>query len=425
MASTQSPRAWGREVVDKRPLWTPELKPGRWPILQGATSATAVQLAIVCRKGEEPAVDLSGYAPAERHIESRPYSPWAVLKLRYQGLPESATLSLQVGGASGDRRQLRLRDHARTRSRIGIMSCVEDTGDLPTQSRYWKGFLDQRPDALLLIGDHVYVDQGTAIADEPWDQRIWRRYAESRLFHDLYYAPELLPIYATWDDHDFGRNNANATVEWKDAAAETFRAFFAQAAEPGVVQSGPGIASAVDLHGVRWILADDRTWRDLPGAAGPTHWGDAQDAWVDQMIDAASGTAMICNGSQFFGGYLPGESYEKSHAATFAAFRARLRMRRNRVGLISGDRHFSEFMRVSPEDVGYETFELTTSGFIQISHLALPWPFFKNPRRVAGTSEAYNYALMELSPTSGGQVQGTVASISNKGHTIFTRDFAV
>lgn len=430
-------RRWGfggqeaqaRELWDADPHVERTLRPGRWPILQGATSADATQFSIMFKKDEPVAAELvdaltgDAQLPFSMQVESRDYSPWAVLKLTYRGLPAGRTWRLRVGGT--DEREVTLPAADRTRLRVGVISCVQDTGDAVKQRVAWLGFLAQKPEALVLIGDHVYVDQGKNIPNEPWAERIWRRYAESRLFHEFYYASKLVPTYATWDDHDFGKNNASGPdVDWADEAPRVFEAFFAQAEAPGIVR-GPGIATAMDLGGVRWVLADDRTWRGGPSAAGATHWGDAQEQWIDQQIDSAPGTTVVCNGSQFFGGYLPGESYEKSQPASFAAFRARLGARRNRVFFISGDRHFSELMRVSTADVGYETFELTTSGFLNISHLSIPWPFFRNPRRLAGTSESQNYALLELETLTDRAMSGAIASVSNKGHVIFNREFKI
>ena len=38
--------------------------------------------------------------------------------------------------------------------------------------------------------------------------RLWRRHAEARMTLEIYYSKRLYPIFATWDDHDFGKNDA-------------------------------------------------------------------------------------------------------------------------------------------------------------------------------------------------------------------------
>jgi hypothetical protein len=57
---------------------------------------------------------------------------------------------------------------------------------------------------------------------------------------------------------------------------------------------------------------------------------------------------------------------------------------------ISGDRHLTELMQIKENEIGYTTYELTTSGI----H-AKVYPLGNNPRRILGRGGKINYALIE------------------------------
>ena len=72
-------------------------------------------------------------------------------------------------------------------------------------------------------------------------------------------------VVATWDDHDFGRNDAGASYKWAAASREIFLSFWrgegaaaARGARGGVYEAS---VYAVGALVVQVILLDTRTWR--------------------------------------------------------------------------------------------------------------------------------------------------------------------
>lgn len=409
------------------------VRPGQWSVVQGATSESAVQFSILVQKNQVPHVRLvdakTGWVshPHYREVASRDDSQWALLKVRFAHL-KARSFHLEITHASAtDRRQVELPQAGCDRAKIAVISCIQDTRFKHQQVAYWRNFASLKPDALFLIGDHVYVDGGQSIAGESWEQRIWRRYAEARLHHELYYLPKLIPILSTWDDHDYGLNNADGFQPWKEKAKKIFCEFFAQDPDDFFTnfEAGPGVATRMDWMGTRYILTDDRYWRNMPSRSGKTHWGDEQEDWIDAQIDGAPGTVFLMNGSQYFGAYFPGESYEGNHQESFRAFLSRLKGRKNKVIFVSGDRHFTEVMRISKKEVGYETIEITSSGFIQIYPLKPVWHLFRNKRRIVGAGEARNFAMLDVRASESGRVAGNVTAYTSELRRLFSRAFDI
>ena len=92
---------------------------------------------------------------------------------------------------------------------------------------------------------------------------------------------------------------------------------------------------------------------------------------------------------------------------------------------VSGDRHFSELMKIPKDDVGYETLELTSSGFIQICPLKPVFGMFHNHRRWVAKAAARNFALIDVVAQNNGSVSGTISSRSADGEQFYSRNFSV
>jgi alkaline phosphatase D len=100
-------------------------------------------------------------------------------------------------------------------SRIAFGSCLHQ--DKP--QRIWDAVLSAQPDLFLFLGDNIYGDtrditqlreQYTKLAAQPGFQRLKK---SSRIF-------------AVWDDHDYGENDAGASYPLKELSRQTFLEFW-------------------------------------------------------------------------------------------------------------------------------------------------------------------------------------------------------
>lgn len=136
---------------------------------------------------------------------------------------------------------------------IGIGSCARQEKPQPI----WKSICEKKPDLFILMGDNIYADTH--------DMSVLRKdYAELGAKPGFQELLKTCPILATWDDHDYGANDAGSEYPEKDASKEAFMDFFKVPADserrkhPGVYDStviGPPEKS------IQVILMDTRYFR--------------------------------------------------------------------------------------------------------------------------------------------------------------------
>jgi alkaline phosphatase D len=286
-----------------------------------------------------------------------------------------------------DTREFTALDTRKANGRFALVSCMMDLL-MPIQRYMWKSMERARPDVIFIIGDASYTDVG----GDGTLKGNWQRHIESRRSLDFYYWPRLIPIVATWDDHDYAGNNATKNHPLNGKSIDVFKAMFAFTPR-GTALNGPGVASTMEFFGQRFFLMDDRTWRDEWNLPQGLQWGNEQEDWLMKSLGTNAKPAWLLNGSQFFGQYLEKDSFEGRHPYQFKRVIEKLRSIEAPVAFGSGDVHFSEFMRIEKQALGYETFEITSSS---MHSTTAPWVNIRraNPRRLA-TTWHFNYVVVE------------------------------
>ncbi len=388
------------------------------PILQGISGEKEARVVVLAPKGK----NLRYYLQVQDRVRKLaheivriPGLSRELHQLHLFDLDPAASYTLMTVGPNAemwDRRVLRALDTKKKRARIAVVSCMDDAlADV--QSRIWPELLQQAPDAILMIGDNTYADRsgGKARAVSSIEQ-IWRRYAETRAALDVFKADPLVPVIATWDDHDYGKNDGDRTFTLKDEALGVFFAFFPQRQPFAGFRVGPGVSSWWTAFGVNFALLDDRSFRSPNRAELPdqTHFGVDQEKWLKEGLAEAKTPVFLISGDQFFGGYHGFESYEGSHPASFKKqldlWRATARVP---LVFMSGDRHLSEIIKVPAEHLGYPSFEITSSG---VHAKVFPEAFKKapSPLQLAGVAGEYNYSIVEIMEAGKGRLQLDVKS---------------
>ena len=113
-----------------------------------------------------------------------------------------------IAGGASYRFTTAPRDGDAARVTIAFGSCAEE--DEPT-ARVWDRIGSVGPDAIVLLGDTPYID-----ATDLATQR--RRHREFASVSAMQRVLCRTPTYAVWDDHDFGRNNANGNLPGKESS---------------------------------------------------------------------------------------------------------------------------------------------------------------------------------------------------------------
>jgi alkaline phosphatase D len=240
-------------------------------------------------------------------------------------------------------------------------------------------------DFMLWLGDNTYLRE----ADFSSAAGIWYRFRADRATPAMQPFLAALPHYATWDDHDFGPNNANRSYPLAGVTRAAFGAYWANQTA-GTRTDPAGVYHSFNYADAQFIVLDNRTHRDdstleeaatgagaSGGAATKTQYGRAQLDWLKQRLAARNeGGArrhqrltFIATGGQFLSErFYPGS--EDHHR--FQAERAEILdfIRANKIGgvvFLSGDVHYAEAMRREGL-LPYPLYEFTSSALTAGAH---------------------------------------------------------
>jgi alkaline phosphatase D len=222
----------GASYAEKSSAFSQKIRDQRYAICQGATDATSTTLSVVVPDGQAYWVevyDSNGNAAGRDSgvIHRRPHSRHGVLQVQITGLKPGESYTIEVHKHQSsyiERRKFKTLDPSRRRARLALVSCMNDHLH---SARNWQSLERQQPDAIFFLGDAVYADHPGLFERRKADpKQLWTRFIEAWMKLDFYRWPELKPVFATWDDHDYGLNNSNRTYAHKEAAAENFRTFY-------------------------------------------------------------------------------------------------------------------------------------------------------------------------------------------------------
>ena len=403
------------------------------PIMQGATTTDQTQIFVLTEDGDDYVFSLrDGHGkeiePAALEVHGYPSSPHVVQRVLFQGLTAGTPYTLLVRSSTNntllDVRELQTLVAAKQDLCFAVASCMLDI--YPRQEDIWEQMVARNPDVIFFVGDNVYADI-PARAKSPAD--LWDRYVYTRQTLDIFRSQKLIPIIATWDDHDYGLNNSDRNYEFKHAARDIFETFFVSDSSEKFHPSGLGVASLFEIYGYSFFLMDNRTFRSPPLVSPQHHFGEAQMQWLLSSLPGRE-HAFIASGDQFFGGYshvnndksiLASESFQGDHPQRFAYFLTQLQAIDTEVVFLSGDRHYAEIMAIPTEMLGYRTYEFTSS---PISNFNTPISDVPNPLRVASHDSDINFMLMKAKESGDALVLDATAYGSG-GKVLFTGIYRV
>lgn len=237
--------------------------------------------------------------------------------------------------------------------------------DLPQP--LWEPILQNKPQVWLWLGDNIYGDSDDMSV-------LQRKYNEVLQEPGYQRLRASAAIAGTWDDHDYGRNDAGKEYVMKEESAQLFWDFIGEPKDsPRRQHQGVYSAHTYGPEGkqVKVIMLDSRYNRDsvqrvnreyLANQTGDV-LGEEQWAWLERELrNSKAEINLIGNGIQV----LPEDHvYEKW--ANFPAARQRLlnliaASGAKGVILLSGDRHIAEISKMNLPNLSYPLYEVTSSG---------------------------------------------------------------
>ena len=241
--------------------------------------------------------------------------------------------------------------------RVAILGCIRQMKPVPALVAYAAA----KADLNLWIGDNVYVDT----KDDPAAfAKAYAQLAQQPGFAELRAQGQHM---ATWDDHDYGANDADKTYALKEVSKTTFQRFWnletdTSAPEDGVYNSRLFTFGQRRLH---VIMLDVRWRRDAPDGRGDI-LGEGQWRWLNGRLAVPADLTLVISGTQILLNAGTGsETWEDYPRARDRLFKMVRRHRRQGVVFITGDQHYGEVARARGA-LGYDAVELQFCGLNQI-----------------------------------------------------------
>ncbi|PON73264.1 Alkaline phosphatase D-related [Trema orientale] len=295
-------------------------------------------------------------------------------------------------------------------SRIAFGSCANQSSPQPI----WNAILKFDPHVFIWLGDNIYGDIrrplrvfGKERTIGPWknvprfvpcsQQELKSRYlkaksipAYSRLRHNAF------KVIGTWDDHDYGLNDAGKEFPNKHTNQRLLLDFLDEPQDsPRRNQQGVYTSYTFGPHPstqqLKVILLDTRYHRD-PLFSDGTILGTSQWTWLENELTTsppsaitiiASSIQVISNLSATTGPLFYLESWGRFPKERDRLFKLIADSKRDGVIFISGDVHFGEITRDDCAATGYPLYDITSSGLTQAIENTVPAPLHFLVRFVA------------------------------------------
>lgn len=299
-----------------------------------------------------------------------------------------------------------LKEHASSNiiSKIAFGSC------LPTNYRYpvLHKITKQNPDLFIFLGDNLYANtRDMEIMQEKYDKR-----GNQRAFKKL---RKNCPVIATWDDHDYGENDAGRHYPQKENAKEIFLNFWDVPAED-MRRKREGIYTSYYYEekgkSLQIIVLDTRTFRDnlkyykgesydkgkftyqpdyVPyTTADSTLLGNEQWEWLEEQLTVPADIRIIASSTQFgisWNGYEAWANFPHEQEKMFNLIK---KANANGVFFISGDVHYAELSRIDKKGL-YPIYDFTSSG------MSTRWGFTTpNDNRVGDAVLKRNFGVIDI-----------------------------
>lgn len=273
----------------------------------------------------------------------------------------------------------------------------------------WNAVIASRPDLFIFLGDNIYGDTT--------DMDVLRaRYALLGRNEGYQRLLATTPVIATWDDHDYGANDAGAEYPQKAESKQIFLDFFGEPANSERRLRDGGIYTAysygppaqriqVILLDTRWDRAPLRRVNDAeaavrrlrqvgPYVANPDPdarlLGEEQWRWLEAQLRQPATIRIIGTSIPFL---QEGTGWETW--SNFPAEQARLLTlindtHANGLLFLTGDTHRAQFSKRT-QGVPYPLWEVNSSGLTE----NVDWPA-PDSSRLGGYYTEDNYGLLRI-----------------------------
>ncbi len=240
------------------------------------------------------------------------------------------------------------------------------------ENKLWHEIIKNKPNIFIWGGDVIYCDT----EDMPFMLTQYNKQKNDSVYRNFTKKVEIL---STWDDHDYGANDAGEEFPMKNTSQQLFLDFF-DVSRDDVRRKQKGVYYSKDYHigkkAIRIILLDTRYFRSKltpdndtqkrykPNPYGEgTMLGKAQWEWLkDELYNSNADFNIIMSSIQFLSyehgfetwGNMPHEVDKLEKLIVNSGARG--------VIILSGDRHIAELSKKKLNGLSYPLIDFTSSG---------------------------------------------------------------
>ncbi len=267
--------------------------------------------------------------------------------------------------------------------RIGFGSCIKQQNPAPL----FANVLDYEPELFLFMGDNIYGDTE--------DMAVLKaKYQELGAKPEFKQLTEKSILLATWDDHDYGLNDGGAGFTKRDVSQKVFLEFWRDVPD-SPRRERPGVYDAhifgPESKRVQVILLDTRFFRSnlktgKRRVGGPyypdsdpklTMLGRGQWQWLEKQLLQPAQIRIVVSSIQFAPTAAGQETWANLPAEKQRFLDLIGRTQASGLIIVSGDRHWSEFSRIT-NGLSYPLYDFTSSSMNQLHPRGTPT---ENPHR--------------------------------------------
>ena len=267
----------------------------------------------------------------------------------------------------------------------------------------WDPILSNKPDIFVWGGDIIYSDT--------YDMKVMTD-SYQKMKNDTAYVnfSEKVPVFGTWDDHDYGINDGGAEYAKKDSVQQIFLDFFdVNKDDPRRKQKGIYHAELFNIGdaSINLIVLDTRFFRseltkDPEGKKryipdnknNSTMLGEEQWAWLERELSGSKADFNIIMSSiQVLSDQHGFETWGNMPAEVTKLKDLLIETKAKRVIILSGDRHIAEISKTDISGLTYPLIDFTSSG---MTHSYDSFTAEDNPYRISEVVSDKNFGILHF-----------------------------
>ncbi|MDO6739116.1 alkaline phosphatase D family protein [Wenyingzhuangia sp. 2_MG-2023] len=261
----------------------------------------------------------------------------------------------------------------------------------------WDDVLKLNPDVWIWGGDNIYGDS----------QDMNKIKLDYELQHQQNGYAEVVKntkVIGTWDDHDFGKNDAGVEFPKKKESQQLMLDFFGVPKDsPRRTQEGVYASEmfTTDKGSVKVVLLDTRYFRTgiskadkLGEQVGRTILGEEQWNWLNlELKNSTANFNVVMSSIQVIPAEHPYEKWGNFPNERERLFGVIAGSKAKNVIILSGDRHISEFSKIDVESINYPLIDFTSSG---LTHASKNFTKEYNPLRVGKVVHTNSFGVLKF-----------------------------